>query len=119
MSAEVVSLAPSVRQDRRRTAAEIGRARRLVATLGGRFSIELGIDVDGGADEVERWALAATLFGNRISAGIVVRTYRELERAGSGRSRMQAGEAGRSSLPFSTEGAMPGTTSARRGGFWR
>ena len=82
MSAEVVSLAPSVRQDGRRTAAEIGRARRLVATLGGRFSIELGIDVDGGADEVERWALAATLFGNRISAGIVRRTYRELERAG-------------------------------------
>jgi hypothetical protein len=53
-----------------------------VATLGGRFSIELGIDVDRGAEDVERWALAATLFGNRIPVGIAMRTYGVLERAG-------------------------------------
>jgi hypothetical protein len=53
-----------------------------VTTLGGRFSTELGMDVDRGADDVERWALAATLLGNRISTGIAMRTYRELERAG-------------------------------------
>ena len=58
------------------------RARHLVATLGGRFSLELGIDVDSGADEIERWALAATLFGNRISTSVALRTYRVLEHAG-------------------------------------
>jgi endonuclease III len=42
-------------------------ARRLVETLGGRFSAELGIDVDGGDPEIDRWFLAATLFGTRIS----------------------------------------------------
>ncbi len=62
--------------------AATSRARRLVATLGGRFSTELGIDVDRGADDVERWALAATLFGNRISAAVAMRTYRVLARAG-------------------------------------
>jgi endonuclease III len=49
-----------------------------VRTLGGRFSLELGIDVDVGPDEVERWFLAATLFGTRISAGVAMRAYREL-----------------------------------------
>jgi hypothetical protein len=49
---------------------------RLVETLGGRFSVEMGIDVDRGDDEVERWLLAATLFGTRISTTIAVRTYR-------------------------------------------
>jgi hypothetical protein len=58
------------------------RARHLVATLGGRFSLELDIDVDRGADEIERWALAATLFGNRISTSVALRTYRVLEHAG-------------------------------------
>jgi hypothetical protein len=31
------------------------RARRLVATVGGRYASEVGIDVDAGDDEVERW----------------------------------------------------------------
>ncbi|MEV7013013.1 hypothetical protein [Streptosporangium sp. NPDC051022] len=57
-------------------------ARRLVEALGGRFSSEMGIDVDRGDREVERWLLAATLFGTRISAAIVVRTYRLMARAG-------------------------------------
>ncbi|MEU6411759.1 hypothetical protein [Microbispora sp. NPDC046933] len=58
------------------------RACRLVETLGGRFSREMGIDVDRGDREVERWLLAATLFGTRISAAIAVRTYRAMAEAG-------------------------------------
>jgi hypothetical protein len=60
-------------------------ARRLVETLGGRFSAEMGIDVDRGSREVERWLLAATLFGTRISAAIAARTYRVMAEAGVGR----------------------------------
>jgi hypothetical protein len=53
----------------------------LVLALGGRYSIEMGIDVDRD-EEVERWFLAATLFGHRISARTAVRTYATLGRAG-------------------------------------
>jgi hypothetical protein len=60
----------------------ICRARRIVATLGGRFSLELGIDLDRDPDDVERWALAATLLGNRISTAVAMRTYRVFARAG-------------------------------------
>jgi hypothetical protein len=60
----------------------ICRARKVVAALGGRFSLEFGIDVDSGPQEVERWAFAATLLGNRISTEVAMRTYRVLERAG-------------------------------------
>jgi hypothetical protein len=62
--------------------AAICRARKIVATLGGRFSLELGIDVDCNPDEIDRWALAATLLGNQISTSIAMRTYRVLESAG-------------------------------------
>ncbi len=62
--------------------AAVGRARRIVRELGGRFSIELGIEVDRDPAAVERWALAATLFGNRIPAETAMRTYRVLARAG-------------------------------------
>lgn len=54
----------------------------LVRALGGRYSTEVGIDLDRDGREVERWLLAATLFGTRISAAIAVRTYREMARAG-------------------------------------
>lgn len=57
-------------------------ADRVVRTFGGRYSSELGIDVDAGDDEVERWFLAATLFGTRISARIAGRTFDQLARAG-------------------------------------
>lgn len=57
-------------------------ARSLVAALGGRYSTELGIDVDSGDAEVERWFLAATLFGTRISANIAARAFRQLDGAG-------------------------------------
>lgn len=62
--------------------AAICRARKVVATLGGRFSLELGIDVDCNTDEVDRWALAATLLGNQISTSIAMRTYHVLDSAG-------------------------------------
>ena len=57
-------------------------AARVVESLGGRYSVELGIDVDANEDEIERWALAATLFGARISATIAKRTFAILEQAG-------------------------------------
>jgi hypothetical protein len=57
----------------------VGTCRRslaaLVETLGGRFSAEMGIDLDRGGRKVEGWLLAATLFGTRISAAIAARTY--------------------------------------------
>lgn len=82
----VVSPTRTGRQPREATqgVGVVCRARKVVATLGGRFSLELGIDLDAGPDDVERWGLAATLFGNRISSTVAMRTYRALERAGIG-----------------------------------
>jgi hypothetical protein len=57
-------------------------ARRLVDVLGGRFSHQLGIDLDSGGSGVDEWFLAATLFGTRISAATAIRTYRVLADAG-------------------------------------
>ncbi len=57
-------------------------ARQVVGMLGGRYSAELGIDVDAGDAEIERWFLAATLFGTRISARIAERAFRGLDEAG-------------------------------------
>jgi hypothetical protein len=57
-------------------------ARSVVCVLGGRFSAELGIDVDAGDAEVERWFLAATLFGTRISAAVAERAFAVLNEAG-------------------------------------
>lgn len=64
---------------------ELSLARRVVTVLGGRFSAELGIDVAAGDAEIERWFLAATLFGTRISAHVAERTFRELAAAGLAR----------------------------------
>ena len=64
------------------SAAHAGLARRVVRTLGGRYSAELGIDVDAGDAEVERWFVAATLFGTRISARVAERTFSVLTGAG-------------------------------------
>ena len=44
-----------------------------MAVLGGRYSAGLGIDVDVGEAEVERWFVAATLFGTRIPAQVAER----------------------------------------------
>ena len=57
-------------------------ASRAIDSLGGRYSARLGIDVDRGGDQIERWALAATLFGARISANIAERTFAVLDEAG-------------------------------------
>jgi hypothetical protein len=59
-----------------------GLAQAVVAALGGRYSSRLGIDVDAGDAEVERWFLAATLFGTRISAAVAERTFGVLDGAG-------------------------------------
>jgi hypothetical protein len=56
--------------------------RLVIDRLGGRFSTEATIDVDAGHHEVDRWFLAATLFGTRISAAVAMRTYRVLDNAG-------------------------------------
>jgi hypothetical protein len=60
-------------------------ARRVVAVLGGRYSAELGIDVDAGDVEIERWFVAATLFGTRIPARVAERTFGVLAAAGLAR----------------------------------
>ena len=60
-------------------------ARRVVAVLGGRYSAELGIDVDAGEAQVERWFVAATLFGARIPARVAERTFGVLGTAGLAR----------------------------------
>jgi hypothetical protein len=62
-------------------------ARRLVDRLGGRYSTALGVDVDGGPSHVERWFLAASLFGAPIPASTAQHTFRVLERAGVVRIR--------------------------------
>lgn len=61
---------------------QVRLARRVVDALGGRYSTELGLDVDAGDAEVERWFLAATLFGTRIASSVAERTFRVLDVAG-------------------------------------
>ncbi len=76
-STRAVKLAPA------RTASNAATtARRLVSTLGGRYSRELGIRLEVGHAAVDEWFCAATLFGTRISSEIAMRTYRELAAAG-------------------------------------
>ncbi len=54
----------------------------LVETTGGRYSSEMGIDVDAGDPEVERWFVASTLFGTRIAAAVAERAFAVLEASG-------------------------------------
>ena len=51
-------------------------------TFGGRFSLELGIDVDLDEHEIDRWALGATLVGDPSSVAVGIRIYRVLESTG-------------------------------------
>jgi hypothetical protein len=55
----------------------------VVSRLGGRWSTELGIDLDRGGAETERWFLAATLFGCRVSTSVATRTFGALVAAGN------------------------------------
>ena len=57
-------------------------AARLVDRLGGRYSTEMGIDLDVGDPEIERWFVASTLFGTRIATTVAERTFAVLERSG-------------------------------------
>jgi hypothetical protein len=61
---------------------EVMQARGVVSALGGCYSAKPGIDVDAGDAEIERWFLAATLFGTRIAARIAERAFRELADTG-------------------------------------
>lgn len=55
----------------------------IVEAVGGRFSRELGIDLEGGrSGEIFKWFLASVLFGARISETIVKHTFRAFEQAG-------------------------------------
>jgi endonuclease III len=59
------------------------KAIRIVTAAGGRFSQELGIDLDAGrSGDVFRWFLASVLFGARISETIVKHTVQAFEQAG-------------------------------------
>lgn len=86
ISRTILEVMATKRPPKRATSApardDVWVARQLVATLGGRFSRELGIDVDQGGREIERWCLAATLFGRRISSTVAMRTYAVLDQAG-------------------------------------
>lgn len=63
-----------------------GQARspaRLVQTLGGKFSRELGIHLSAHKpSEIFKWFLASIFFGARISETIAIRTFREFEKEG-------------------------------------
>jgi len=51
--------------------------------LGGRFSAELGIDLESGhSPEIFKWFLASILFGARIGQNVATQTYREFEKRG-------------------------------------
>lgn len=54
----------------------------LIRRLGGRYSTEMGIDLDAGDSEVERWFVASTLFGTRITATVAERTFALFEESG-------------------------------------
>jgi len=56
---------------------------KLIDSLGGRYSRQLGIDLtDAASRQIFRWFLASKLFGARISSDIAIRTYREFEKNG-------------------------------------
>jgi hypothetical protein len=56
---------------------------KLVEQLGGSYSRQLGIDLSqGDAAEIQKWFLAAILFGARISGKIAAKTYAEFDQAG-------------------------------------
>lgn len=55
----------------------------LILNIGGKFSTQLGIDLErGDPDNIFKWFLASKLFAARISTEIAIRTYRTFERNG-------------------------------------
>ncbi|MDH3683221.1 MAG: hypothetical protein OEV40_25125 [Acidimicrobiia bacterium] len=67
------------------------RIGRLLDEEGGRIAVELGLDLDDHQADVDRWFLAATLFGAPIRASVAKRTWRVLADAGV-RTVVDAGE---------------------------
>lgn len=55
---------------------------RLLSLFPGRFSRELGITLEAGPAERQKWFLAAILFGARISGVLAARTYKVFEAKG-------------------------------------
>lgn len=82
MSAVALPQAPNRLGSHRPGLAEVCRARHIVALLGGRFSLELGIDVDLDEQEVDRWALGATLVEDPSPTSVGIHAYRVLRKAG-------------------------------------
>jgi hypothetical protein len=57
--------------------------KRLMEDWGGRFSAELGIDIESGrSEEIFKWFLASVLFGTRIGQNVAIQTYKEFEKRG-------------------------------------
>jgi len=57
--------------------------KKLISTVGGKFSKELGIDLSKGKfTEIFKWFLASKFFGARIGTNIAIKTYREFEKCG-------------------------------------
>jgi len=57
--------------------------KRLIDSMGGRFSAELGIDLSGAdSGQIFRWFLASKLMGARIATKTALATYKEFERRG-------------------------------------
>ena len=84
----------------------------VVHRFGGRFSVELGLHLDTTPGDVERWFLAATLFGTRISTTIAMRTYRTLAAAGVRTVPDVRGRSWDDLVAFSMRAATSATTSA-------
>ena len=75
MKTVIVALPPTVRRAHRDIV-------RRLAAVGGRFSTDLGIDIEAGEAQSDRWFLAATLFGARIPIAIAEHTFHVLDEAG-------------------------------------
>jgi hypothetical protein len=55
----------------------------VLSRYGGRFAMELGIDLRSGPEARQKWFLAAILYGARISGQLAARTYRVFAAHGS------------------------------------
>ncbi|KAG0621331.1 hypothetical protein M758_3G011500 [Ceratodon purpureus] len=53
----------------------------LLTKVGGRHSTELGLNVDAGDEEVEKWFLAVTLFHRHLTFDVLKKTFQKLESA--------------------------------------
>lgn len=57
--------------------------KRLINSVGGRFSAELGVDLSGAdSGQIFRWFLASKLMGARIATKTALAAYKEFERRG-------------------------------------